>query len=130
MVRRPTSSCRVKLKLSEKLTWTPRLYDLDEPQRDPNGLIQWLASELAEAEATGQNAWISMGLYNSYLWFRKALNLSSLVGHIPFGQDILRDQSNYINQVVQRYSSTISGLFFGHTHRALPPFIDPFAPRS
>ena len=29
----------------------------------------------------------------------------------------MRDQSAYLNQVLQRYSDTISGLFYGHVHQ-------------
>ncbi|KAM0748947.1 sphingomyelin phosphodiesterase [Meredithblackwellia eburnea MCA 4105] len=73
------------------------LYDSDSIQSDPDGIIAWLANELQEAETAGQPVWI--------------------IGHTPPGKaDFLRDQSNYLNQVFQRYAETIAGLFFGHTH--------------
>ncbi|EJC99307.1 sphingomyelin phosphodiesterase [Fomitiporia mediterranea MF3/22] len=73
------------------------LYDSDEFQPDPNGLLAFLVSELDAAEKAGQHAWI--------------------FGHIPpGGSDVMRDQSNYYNQVVHRYHKTIAAQFFGHTH--------------
>lgn len=69
-----------------------------ETIRDPNGQIAWLVSELDAAEKAGENVWI--------------------IGHMPFGlSDTLRDGSNYLDQVVNRYSETIKAMFFGHTHR-------------
>lgn len=72
------------------------LYQKDM-QRDPNNQIAWLAKELDAAEKAGENVYI--------------------IGHMPFGEaDALRDQSNYLDQVVKRYSTTIRAMFFGHTH--------------
>lgn len=66
-------------------------------ERDPNSQIAWLVTELDAAEKAGENVYI--------------------VGHMPFGEkDCLRNWSNYLYQVVERYSSTISAMFFGHTH--------------
>ena len=65
--------------------------------RDPNGQIAWLVDELEAAEKAGENVYI--------------------IGHMPLGEsDALPDQSNYLDQVVKRYSSTIRAMFFGHTH--------------
>ncbi|KAH8113916.1 sphingomyelin phosphodiesterase [Phellopilus nigrolimitatus] len=73
------------------------VYDSDEFQPDPNDILTFLVSELDAAERAGQRAWI--------------------FGHIPPGaSDVMRDQSNYYNQIVQRYRHTIAGQFFGHTH--------------
>ncbi|KAL8276271.1 hypothetical protein RQP46_011345 [Phenoliferia psychrophenolica] len=73
------------------------LYDSDEPQWDPNGILSWMATELHLAEEAGQRVWI--------------------IGHMPFGKvDALRDQSNYANQIFQRYSATIAAHFYGHSH--------------
>jgi sphingomyelin phosphodiesterase len=78
--------------------------------------------ELQAAEDAGQRAWI--------------------IAHMPPGtSDALHDQvrhgvnrppvailtmslqSNYFDQVVQRYHNTIGGQFYGHTHQAIsPPF--------
>ncbi|GAA5820840.1 hypothetical protein JCM11251_001839 [Rhodosporidiobolus azoricus] len=72
-------------------------YDSNTMSWDSNGIIMWLASELDEAEKAGQRAWI--------------------IGHMPPGKaDMLRDQSNYINQVFQRYHNTIAAQFYGHSH--------------
>ncbi|BGP27692.1 hypothetical protein JCM10295v2_006667 [Rhodotorula toruloides] len=73
------------------------LYDSDEPVWDPNGILTWLANELDLAEQAGQRAWI--------------------IGHMPFGKvDAMRDQSNYANQIFQRYHNTIAAHFYGHSH--------------
>ncbi|SPO00652.1 related to acid sphingomyelinase [Cephalotrichum gorgonifer] len=64
---------------------------------DPDGQIAWLASELDAAEKAGERAYI--------------------IGHMPPGDnDAFHDQSNYFDQVVNRYSDTIAAMFFGHTH--------------
>ncbi|KAG6900286.1 hypothetical protein C0995_003956 [Termitomyces sp. Mi166 len=53
---------------------------------------------LQDAEDAGQRAWI--------------------IGHMPPGlSDCLNDQSNYFNQVVQRYKNTIAAQFYGHSHQ-------------
>ncbi|BGP43548.1 hypothetical protein JCM10449v2_007589 [Rhodotorula kratochvilovae] len=73
------------------------LYDSDIPIWDPNGILSWMAEELDAAEQAGQRAWI--------------------IGHMPFGKvDAMRDQSNYANQIFQRYHSTIAAHFYGHSH--------------
>ncbi|TFK49001.1 sphingomyelin phosphodiesterase [Heliocybe sulcata] len=73
------------------------LYDSDELQADPNGILAFIISELQAAEDAGQRAWF--------------------IGHSPVGKgDIMWDQSNYYDQIVQRYKNTIAGQFFGHTH--------------
>ncbi|EWC44406.1 hypothetical protein DRE_01232 [Drechslerella stenobrocha 248] len=67
--------------------------------RDPGNVLKWLTGELQSAEATGLSAFI--------------------IGHMPPGvADALPDYSNYFNKVVSRYSSTIKGMFWGHTHSA------------
>uniref|UniRef100_A0A0W0GDV1 Calcineurin-like phosphoesterase domain-containing protein n=1 Tax=Moniliophthora roreri TaxID=221103 RepID=A0A0W0GDV1_MONRR len=73
------------------------LYDSNQQQPDPNGILSFLVSQLQAAEDAGQRAWI--------------------IGHMPPGiADTFDDQSNYYDQVVQRYKNTIAGQFFGHTH--------------
>ncbi|PNY25334.1 Sphingomyelin phosphodiesterase [Tolypocladium capitatum] len=65
--------------------------------KDPDLQIAWLVKELDAAEKAGENVYI--------------------IGHMPLGeQDALPDGSNYLDQVVNRYSSTIAAMFFGHTH--------------
>jgi len=64
---------------------------------DPNGQLAWLVQELQSAEDAGERVWI--------------------IGHMAFGlSDALRDGSNYLNQIVNRYDATIAAMFFGHTH--------------
>ncbi|KAJ7867767.1 sphingomyelin phosphodiesterase [Mycena olivaceomarginata] len=73
------------------------LYDSDTPAHDPRGILEFAVKELQAAEDAGQRAWI--------------------IGHMPPGsQDVFSDQSNYYDQIVQRYRNTIAGQFFGHTH--------------
>ncbi|THU83429.1 sphingomyelin phosphodiesterase [Dendrothele bispora CBS 962.96] len=73
------------------------LYDSTESQPDPNGLLSFMVSQLQEAEDAGERVWI--------------------MGHMPMGGgDVFHDQSNYYDQVIQRYRRTIVGQFFGHTH--------------
>lgn len=73
------------------------LYGAEFAEWDPNGILTWLAHELDEAEKAHQRVWI--------------------VGHMPPGShDAFVDQSNYTNQIFQRYSDTIAAQFYGHTH--------------
>ncbi|EPS35892.1 hypothetical protein H072_10630 [Dactylellina haptotyla CBS 200.50] len=67
--------------------------------RDPGNIFKWLTGELQAAEAAGMSALI--------------------IGHMPPGiVDALPDYSNYFNKIVTRYSSTVKGMFWGHTHSA------------
>ncbi|KAF8478320.1 sphingomyelin phosphodiesterase [Gautieria morchelliformis] len=81
--------------------WYPQnlwLYDTDNMPVDPNGILSFIVTQLQAAEDAGQRAWI--------------------IGHIPAGKaDIFHDQSNYYDQIVQRYINTIAGQFFGHSHK-------------
>ncbi|KAF4583315.1 hypothetical protein EYR38_002064 [Pleurotus pulmonarius] len=74
------------------------LYDTDDAPADPNGILAFTVKQLQEAEDAGQRVW--------------------LVAHMPPGrQDALNDQSNYFDQVIQRYKNTIAAQFYGHDHR-------------
>ncbi|RDA86165.1 hypothetical protein CP532_3055 [Ophiocordyceps camponoti-leonardi (nom. inval.)] len=69
--------------------------DIDE--HDPDDQIAWLVRELHDAEVKGEQVYI--------------------IGHTPPGdRDIVRDKSNFLDQVFNRYSSTIAAMFYGHTH--------------
>ncbi|KAF7318988.1 Sphingomyelin phosphodiesterase [Mycena chlorophos] len=73
------------------------LYDSDTPLADPRDILAFLAKELQSAEVAGNRVWI--------------------IGHMPPGcEDALSDQSNYYDQIIQRYHGIIAGQFFGHTH--------------
>lgn len=75
------------------------LYDSDDFQPDPNGILAWLISELQDAENRGLKAWI--------------------IGHLSPGKaDCLHEPSRYINQILRRYKHTIAAMFYGHTHRS------------
>jgi len=66
-------------------------------QYDPNNQLAWLVNQMQYAEDNGERVYI--------------------IGHMPFGvSDTLRDGSNYLNQIVNRYEATIAAMFFGHTH--------------
>ncbi|EKM50588.1 uncharacterized protein PHACADRAFT_263949 [Phanerochaete carnosa HHB-10118-sp] len=74
------------------------VYDSDTQQPDPNGLLAFMVQELQAAEDAGQRAFI--------------------IGHMPMGkEDALNDQSNYYDQITQRYKNTIAAQFFGHSHK-------------
>ncbi|KAJ7115438.1 sphingomyelin phosphodiesterase [Mycena epipterygia] len=74
------------------------LYDSDAAQPDPNGIIAFMVDALQAAEDAGDRAWI--------------------IGHIPPGkEDTLVDQSNYFDQVLQRYKNTIALQLYGHSHK-------------
>ena len=66
--------------------------------QDPSDQLVWLVKELDAAERAGENVYI--------------------IGHMPLGDhNAFRDQSNYLDQIVNRYEATIAAMFFGHTHR-------------
>jgi sphingomyelin phosphodiesterase len=69
----------------------------DPQEKDPSGQLAWLVQQLQASETANQNVYI--------------------IGHTPMGSsDAFHDGSNYFDQIVNRYSNTISGMFFGHTH--------------
>ncbi|PPR01518.1 hypothetical protein CVT24_001888 [Panaeolus cyanescens] len=73
------------------------LYDSDVQQPDPNGVLAFTIKQLQAAEDAHQRVWI--------------------IAHMPPSNgDATRDQSNYFDQIVQRYKNTIAAQFYGHTH--------------
>ena len=78
-------------------------------ETDPSGQLAWLVTELQAAETAGERVY--------------------LIGHMPMGSgDALHDGSNYFDQIVNRYDTTIAALFFGKTTvvstpKILPDFI-------
>lgn len=67
-------------------------------ESDPSSMLSWLVSELQTAETAGERVWI--------------------LGHMPLGSgDAFHDQSYYFDTIVQRFSGTISAVFYGHTHK-------------
>lgn len=70
-------------------------------ETDPSGQLAWLVDELQAAETAGQRVYI--------------------IGHMPFGlSDTLHNPSNYLDQIVNRYESTIAAMFFGELPFPLP----------
>ncbi|CAA7268234.1 unnamed protein product [Cyclocybe aegerita] len=73
------------------------LFDSDRFQPDPNGVLAFAVEQLQQAEDGGQRVWI--------------------IAHMPPSSgDAMLDQSNYFDQIVQRYKNTIAGQFYGHSH--------------
>lgn len=62
---------------------------------DPGKMFEWLESELKASEAKGQLVYI--------------------IGHIPPG-DFIYEWGERFSALVDRYSYTIRGQFYGHTH--------------
>ncbi|KAF8524294.1 hypothetical protein BU17DRAFT_23931, partial [Hysterangium stoloniferum] len=76
------------------------LYDTDNMPADPNGIMAFIVivDQLQAAEDANERAW--------------------LFGHIPLGTaDIFHNQSNYSDQIVQRYKRTITTHFYRHSHK-------------
>lgn len=63
---------------------------------DPGDMLKWIESELRQSEKAGQFVYI--------------------IGHIP-PKEALNDWSMRFNALVDRFSYTIRGQFYGHTHR-------------
>ncbi|KAL7937255.1 Metallo-dependent phosphatase-like protein [Trichoderma chlorosporum] len=93
----PNGNLRI-ISLNTNFYYRSNFWLYQEPmQQDPDGQIQWLVNELDAAEKAGERVYI--------------------IGHMPLGEgDAFHAGSNYLDQVVNRYSSTIAAMFFGHTH--------------
>jgi sphingomyelin phosphodiesterase len=94
----PDTTLRI-ISLNTNMYYTEN-YWLYEPrmEEDPSGQFAWLIDELSSAETAGERVYI--------------------IGHMPFGiGDCLHDPSNGFDQIVNRFSDTIAGMFFGHTHK-------------
>ncbi|CAG0884462.1 unnamed protein product [Darwinula stevensoni] len=64
---------------------------------DPNDHLSWLVKELQQSELAGEKVWI--------------------IGHIPPGStECLPTWSYNYRRIINRYESTVTGQFFGHTH--------------
>ncbi|XP_077541220.1 sphingomyelin phosphodiesterase-like [Haemaphysalis longicornis] len=64
---------------------------------DPGGQLKWLVDELYDAEKAGDKV--------------------HLIGHIPPGiPDCLDTWSAMFHRIVERFSETVAGQFYGHTH--------------
>jgi sphingomyelin phosphodiesterase len=94
----PHGKLRV-LSLNSNMYYAGNLWLYQDPMEiDPNGQIAWLVRQLDAAERDGERVYI--------------------IGHHPPGEwDAFHDYSNHLDQVVNRYSSTIAAMFFGHTHK-------------
>lgn len=75
-----------------------------------------MVEELQAAEDAGERAWIighiPLGKVKCHLTFKPYLDDRTFLQ-----EDALQDQSNYYDQVVQRYKNTIAAQFFGHSHK-------------
>jgi sphingomyelin phosphodiesterase len=90
----PGTKLRV-ISISTNLWYAHNFWLYEDPvENDPSGQRAWLVGELDAAERAGERVYI--------------------IGHMPMGSsDSFHDSSNYFDQVVNRYSSTIAALFFG-----------------
>jgi len=97
-VRHPNSNLRI-ISLNTNMYYVQNYWLYRKTMlRDPNGQFEWLVSELDKAEMVGERVYI--------------------VGHMSVGShDAFYDQSNYLDQIVNRYANTIAGMFYGHTHK-------------
>lgn len=93
----PLGNLRV-ISLDMNFYYRGNYYMYSDPMlKDPDGQIVWLVSELQAAEEAGENVYI--------------------IGHEPLGDaGTFHDYSNYLDQVINRYSASIAAMFFGHTH--------------
>ena len=73
-------------------------YFLLENPTDPGGMLSWLKDQLHDAESKGQFVYI--------------------IGHIP-SDGCMYQWAARFEAIVDRYSDTIRGQFFGHTHSDL-----------
>ncbi|KAM5352777.1 hypothetical protein ACJ41O_005499 [Fusarium nematophilum] len=95
-VKHPKSNLRV-ISFSTNMYYTLNFWLYQDIRKDPDDQLAWLVKELDKAEREGERVY--------------------LVGHMPMGNpDAFYDGSNYFDQVVNRYKSTIAAMFFGHTH--------------
>lgn len=75
-----------------------------------------MVQELQAAEDAGQRAFI---IGHMPMGKEDALNdqVRSHGGRVSFMASDSRTQSNYYDQIVQRYKNTIAAQFFGHSHK-------------
>jgi sphingomyelin phosphodiesterase len=84
---------------------------------DPNGVLAFIVEELQAAEDAGQRAWII-----AHMPPGRQDTMYDQVCHrtmqtIPRDPNAVFMQSNYFDQIVQRYHNTIAGQFYGHSHQ-------------
>lgn len=94
-VKYPNSNLRI-ISVSTNMWYTLNFWLYKNVKRDPSDHLQWLVGELDKAEKAGERVY--------------------LVGHMPMGTpDAIHDGSNYFDQVINRYKSSIAGMFFGES---------------
>lgn len=94
-IKHPNANLRI-ISVSTNMWYTLNFWLYNDVKRDPSDHLQWLVGELDKAEKAGERVY--------------------LVGHMPMGtSDALHDGSNYFDQIVNRYKSTIAGSFFGES---------------
>lgn len=82
------------ISISTNMWYTLNFWLYKDVKRDPSGHLHWLVGGLDKAEKAGERVY--------------------LVGHMPMGaSDAPHNGSNYFDQVVNRYSASIAGMFFG-----------------
>lgn len=84
---------------------------------DPNGIFAFMVSQLQAAEDAGQRAWIIGHIPAGKAdIFHDQVRLVQTIT-VPFNSCVSMKQSNYYDQIVQRYVNTIAAQFFGHSHK-------------
>lgn len=86
------------LVLNNNFFYTYNCYALLDPRNpDPNGMFKWMISELQEAEKNGTKVYIA--------------------SHVPPGStDFYQHWSESYHRIIERFSDTIPGQFYGHLH--------------
>ena len=78
---------------------------------DPADELLWLIFELQLAELKGEKVYL-----RSFIVQLTCLQVH-ILGHIPPGHvDCVRVWSSNFHAIISRYSNTITGQFYGHTH--------------
>jgi sphingomyelin phosphodiesterase len=92
-----TTNLRI-ISINTNMYYVQNYWLYTEPMEvDPSGQFAWLVTQLDAAEKAGERAYI--------------------LGHMAMGlSDAFHDYSFTFDEIVNRYSNTIAGLFFGHTH--------------
>ncbi|GKT66967.1 LOW QUALITY PROTEIN: sphingomyelin phosphodiesterase [Colletotrichum tofieldiae] len=109
-VQSPRTNLRI-ISISTNMWYTLNFWLYQDVQKDPSNHIQWLVSELDKAEKAGERVY--------------------LVGHMPMGtSDALHDASNYFDQVINRYKSTIAAMFFASNAVAMSYIAPSMTPLS
>lgn len=83
---------------------------------DPSTELQWFIYELQSAEFNGEKVHV-IGELVRFLFLWRGIELDWILGHIPPGHsDCIKIWSRNYYAIINRFESTITAQFFGHTH--------------